>query len=111
MRVTCPGCDVLWAGRKAEHCPACHATFSGTTTGDRHRVGAHGVTEGPERRRCLTVEEMRAVRRRDGSPFYREIRNAYGTVVWSRWETRENRAWKALGRVADVATAVPGTPR
>ena len=47
------GCAV---GLRTEHCAACHQTFTGTTSGDRHRVGAFW----PDERRCLTPEEMRA---------------------------------------------------
>jgi hypothetical protein len=43
-----------------EHCTVCHQTFSGTTAGDRHRVGDHAVFVGPDRRRCLSADEMRA---------------------------------------------------
>nr|DAR86465.1 MAG TPA: alpha-aminoadipate carrier protein [Caudoviricetes sp.] len=43
-----------------EHCPECHETFGGTRAGDMHRTGRHGVTEGPDRRRCLTPAEMKA---------------------------------------------------
>lgn len=46
--------------KKLELCPACGKVFSNTTAGDAHRVGDHGVKEGPMRRRCLTTEEMRA---------------------------------------------------
>ena len=38
----------------------CHETFNGTHVGDMHRTGDHGVKEGPNRRRCLTVDEMEA---------------------------------------------------
>lgn len=42
-------------GGKAEHCSVCHQTFTGTSAGDAHRVGSHGVD-----RRCLTPDEMRS---------------------------------------------------
>lgn len=82
--VTCPRCDARWTGHRIEHCPAagCHLTFSGTTAGDKHRVGEHGVTTGPDRRRCLTIDEMRAVTAADGSPWFSEKLNAHGTVIW-----------------------------
>lgn len=51
-------CDCTWSGLKAEHCGACCLTFSGTYSGDMHRTGKHDVVSGPDRRRCLTVEEM-----------------------------------------------------
>lgn len=53
MIATCR-CGRSWTGSRAEHCPACHETFTGTPSGDRHRVGDHG--EGS--RRCLTRGEM-----------------------------------------------------
>lgn len=52
-------CDTTWTGLRIEHCLECHETFTGTTSGDRHRVGDHALTTGPDRRRCLTAEEMR----------------------------------------------------
>ena len=60
MTWTCRTCNAILNGLKAEHCAACHETFTGTRPGDMHRVGRHGVTEGPDRRRCLTPDEMRA---------------------------------------------------
>lgn len=51
-------CGASWTGLRIEHCPACHETFTGTTSGDRHRVGDHNVFVGPDRRRCLTPAEM-----------------------------------------------------
>lgn len=44
-----------------ETCPACWEKFTGTTPGDMHRVGKHHIFTGPERRRCLSVDEMRAL--------------------------------------------------
>ena len=58
MKTTCH-CGAEWAGLRIEHCTACHETFTGTASGDRHRVGQHDVSTGPDRRRCLTAEEMR----------------------------------------------------
>lgn len=43
-----------------ELCRPCGQTFTSTTAGDLHRVGDHAVSVGPNRRRCLTVEEMEA---------------------------------------------------
>ncbi len=51
-------CGATWTGSRAEHCAACCQTFSGTTAGDAHRVGKHDVFTGPDRRRCLTTDEM-----------------------------------------------------
>ena len=58
MAWTCRTCYATIRGLKPEHCAYCHETFTGTTAGDMHRVGKHGVTAGPDRRRCLTLEEM-----------------------------------------------------
>lgn len=57
MKTTCT-CGATWTGLRMEHCPECHETFSGTSSGDRHRVGDHAVSVGPDRRRCLTADEM-----------------------------------------------------
>ena len=56
---TC-GCGATWTGARMEHCsePGCHQTFSGTASGDMHRTGAHHISRGPGRRRCLTADEM-----------------------------------------------------
>lgn len=55
---TCHKCDATWTGLRIEHCPSCHATFTGSTSGDMHRTGDHAINEGPDRRRCLTADEM-----------------------------------------------------
>lgn len=55
---TCRLCAATWTGTRIEHCTVCHGTFTGSTAGDMHRVGDHGVWEGPDRRRCLTPAEM-----------------------------------------------------
>ena len=60
MAWTCRTCKKNITNRRAEHCPVCHETFAGTTAGDMHRVGRHGVDEGPDRRRCLTPAEIEA---------------------------------------------------
>lgn len=65
MSATCPDCGKTWGGR-AEHCTVCHETFTGTIAGDRHRVGKHGVTEGPARRRCAAPTERGLVLNRHG---------------------------------------------
>lgn len=51
---TDPDCGRTWTGKRLEHCKSCHETFSGTSAGDMHRTGRHGVD-----RRCLTAGEMR----------------------------------------------------
>ncbi len=43
----------------SDYCRACETAFGGEDMFDRHRVGKHGVDEGPNRRRCATPEEMR----------------------------------------------------
>lgn len=55
--VTCR-CGASWTGSKIEHCCACHQSFTCTRAGDMHRVGDHAVSSGPNRRRCLSVDEM-----------------------------------------------------
>lgn len=60
MQWTCHKCDSTIIGYRPEHCTVCHETFAGTVAGDMHRVGDHGVKTGPNRRRCLTVDEMEA---------------------------------------------------
>lgn len=50
-------CD-FGRGLRTEHCGSCCATFTSSTAGDMHRVGKHHINTGPDRRRCLAVEEM-----------------------------------------------------
>ena len=69
------------AGGRTEHCTVCHQTFSSTIPGDLHRVGHHGVKEGPDRRRCLTVEEMRDLRTKAGKPRLKLTDRG----VWVTW--------------------------
>lgn len=109
MIVTCPGCPAKWTGLRIEHCAACHETFTGTKAGDRHRVGAYGVTTGPNRRRCLTVDEMRAITGRRGLPFYAVKTNVYGTRLWSQVGSRQNPLWERLEHFSEGATGNPGT--
>lgn len=52
-------CGAKWSGHRIEHCPSCHETFTGTSAGDRHRTGDHALSTGPDRRRCLSADEMR----------------------------------------------------
>jgi len=60
MKHHCQTCLAEWGGFRAEHCRVCHQTFSGTSTGDTHRVGDHGTLLLPLGRRCLTPAEMDA---------------------------------------------------
>lgn len=39
-------------------CMGCEFRFVGVGAFDAHRVGRHGVHEGPRRRRCLAADEM-----------------------------------------------------
>jgi hypothetical protein len=55
---TCGQCATVYGGTRTEHCTVCHQTFTSRNSGDRHRVGHHGVLAGDNRRRCLTVDEM-----------------------------------------------------
>lgn len=64
-------CGAVWYGFRIEHCQMCHQTFSGSTTGDAHRVGPYEVGQ----RRCLTPDEL------EGLGLWIEV-NAYGTGVW-----------------------------
>ncbi len=77
-------CGDAWCSPKVEHCTVCHRTFSSTSAGDRHRVGQHGVTTGPDRRRCLTDTEL-ATARLTGRT------NRYGTTVWGHPGSNPNR--------------------
>lgn len=49
---THPKCGKSWGGKRQEHCAGCCETFSGTTAGDKHRIGEHGVD-----RRCASPAE------------------------------------------------------
>lgn len=70
MATTDIRCGAVWSGHRAEHCTICHETFSGSTTGDAHRVGPHDGN-----RRCLTGDELTAL------GLWAEP-NQYGTPVW-----------------------------
>lgn len=58
MSHTCHTCGRT-DGNRTQHCVSCHQSFNSTTAGDMHRVGDHGTRQGPNRRRCLTPDEMR----------------------------------------------------
>lgn len=77
-------CGARWTGLRMEHCRACHATFSGTTAGDMHRVGDHAVFTGPTRRRCLTPAEML-------EKGMESRINAHGTEIWTTGRAQEGR--------------------
>lgn len=38
---TCKTCGKQWGGLNAQHCTACHETFSSTSAGDKHRRGEY----------------------------------------------------------------------
>lgn len=59
MNATGCRCGATWTGLRIEHCTECHETFTGTSSGDKHRVGDHAIFTGPTRRRCLSADEMR----------------------------------------------------
>ena len=84
-------CDrhgVRWTGTRAEHCESCGETFSGTTAGDMHRTGDHAISHGPNRRRCLTADEMLA----KGMTF---ITNSHGTWIWGTGRGQGQAFWLA----------------
>lgn len=81
MRTTCR-CGQSWTGLKLSHCTVCHRTFSTEANGDRHRTGQHHISQGPDRRRCRTDEELAAVglgptEGGNGSPVWRRIDQEY----------------------------------
>jgi hypothetical protein len=54
---SCSGCTNTWGGLKAEHCPECHHTFTGTAAGDKHRTRDF---------RCLPPDAAGLVQRDNG---------------------------------------------
>jgi hypothetical protein len=107
--ITHPGCDAKWTGTVLEHCVGCHLTFGGTRAGDAHRVGRHGVTTGKYRRRCLTMDQMRAKRRKDGESWFSVRQNVYGTDVWT--ENRPDTRWEPFQDGRDGLEPRPRSPR
>ena len=101
-------CSAEWSGLRVEHCTGCHETFTGTEAGDRHRVVERVDGAGSEIRRCLTVEEIRTLARKDGEPWFVEEVNQFGTRLWSRNRPGrvENPAWTPGGRDEEARTAV-----
>lgn len=79
MNWACRDCEKIIIGHKPEHCLECHETFTRTKAGDKHRTGRHGVTEGPDRRRCLTPAELAAKGMTQNSKGY-----------WTTGETLKN---------------------
>lgn len=72
MKVTHPQCGKSWGGYRAEHCPSCHETFSGSTAGDAHRRGEHGVDRHcvPPAEAGLVFDEKRGVWRLPGDGYW-----------------------------------------
>ncbi|MGW2484989.1 FDXHR family putative zinc-binding protein [Streptomyces sp. NPDC001571] len=42
MKTTHPACGKSWTSARAQHCPLCCETFTGTEPADRHRRGSFG---------------------------------------------------------------------
>jgi len=94
MTARCLDCGKTWTSRRMEHCPACCETFSGAEAGDRHRTGSHGVSGGPDRRRCLTPAEMLAYDSgRSAKRFWRNERDGV-------WHFGYRRSWRSMSWVA-----------
>ena len=87
MTTTCKPCGSTFGGQ-AQHCCACHQTFSGTTAGDMHRTGDHAVSSGPTRRRCLTLAEMT-------ERGMTVTTNAQGTWIWGTGRGQRGSFWLA----------------
>lgn len=69
---------VLRSGSKVELCTVCRKFFSNTEIGDAHRIGSPGTKE----TRCLTTEEMRKKRQKNGKLFFKTKINAAGVEIW-----------------------------
>lgn len=83
---SCDRHNAHWTGHRTEHCCSCGNTFTGTTAGDKHRVGDHAVFVGPSRRRCLTADEMLA----KGMDY---TVNAFGTMIWGTGQAHRSQFW------------------
>lgn len=101
----------LNVGTKIEQCPSCGLLFSSTVAGDAHRVGDHGATEGSARRRCLSVDEMKAKLIEKGAmagePWFAARIDKAGCEVWGR--SAENRSWEPALRRGECLAALPRT--
>ncbi|MGH9252914.1 MAG: hypothetical protein ACRD0W_25900 [Acidimicrobiales bacterium] len=104
MTVICPDCDARWIGRKIEHCrhDGCHQTFTSTRAGDRHLVDRDPDTG---RARHLTPDEMRVLRRRNGTPWYATWTNPHGTQLWAEHNPKPHPLARA--RDSDGLTGAP----
>lgn len=69
-RIVHGACGKSWTGLSVEHCPACHENFTGTSSGDRHRVNGE----------CLPPGELRT---RTGAAVL-VLKQRVGFTVWGR---------------------------
>lgn len=75
---SCSSCGRGWTGLKECHCVTCHESFSTESNFDRHRVFlADGDWSG---RRCLSPEELSALRTKSGKPVLEQSSRKYGRV-------------------------------
>jgi hypothetical protein len=49
----CPRCPARWGGANTSHCAACHRTFTGVQSFDKHRGGSH-----VKKRYCVDPETI-----------------------------------------------------
>lgn len=75
---------------RAEHCPACHETFTSTQAGDAHRTGPM------ENRRCLTPDEMR---NRPKRPLEQDQKGSW------RFQRTPDTRWAVYGRESAALSA------
>ena len=76
---SCSSCGRGWTGMNECHCDTCHQSFSNETNFDRHRV--FGVEGDWSTRRCLTPEEIGALKTKSGRPVLVESQRKFG-MVW-----------------------------
>lgn len=88
MRTTCHACGQSWGGLSTSHCTACHETFTSNSVGDQHRVGSFADLDGPDARRCLTPDEMRAKKwvRREAGWGGAELSDEQKSKMWKKEE-------------------------
>jgi hypothetical protein len=100
MRWTCRcGQEIL--GQKAEHCTGCHETFTGTRSGDMHRIGPHDGE-----RRCLSPTEMEAKGMiRDKRGYWRE-----NSKPMPRWYDKGPAGSNDVGASGDQQVVEEPTP-
>lgn len=73
--------DSFRLGGRSCECSGCGERFGGVEAFELHRTGKPAVAEGPERRRCMTGDEMRRAGLSAGS---RGWGRPYGTPGTSR---------------------------